>query len=204
MKDKPRYLRVILVASTVSVFVCVAARFLYRSNITQYMTSSEYPDIQFIEKSNKCFVAEHASVWSNQNYFAFIGVDSNQLAVILDDPFHKEQYVQSVFFFSTPVQHVIDWVDISMKHVGWIPVRGLLITEETNGGGDWVQVYRRESALVRIHVIGSRKSSLSLIERCKGWRSIYCLQIDLINISWKDFFGEFGGGLLVSRIEEAL
>jgi hypothetical protein len=202
MKNILRSVPVLVTVTALSVLVCVAFGCLYPSCATK-KTSAKNTDFEFLLQTNSCFVDELALVWTNRNdaklFFACMGVDSNQWANILDDPFHHQQYVRIEFAFSCNVERIIKWCDDSMENNGWVLVRNMLITEETNGGGDWVHVYRRASALARIHIIGPRES-YSIPINGEGWQPIHRLQIDLINIIKETFLEEFGGGLLSPKI----
>ncbi|MDA3800282.1 MAG: hypothetical protein PF692_14545 [Kiritimatiellae bacterium] len=84
-------------------------------------------------------------------------INSNELDRMLADPFMKTKNIPSVTFdgYYAPAKVIAKYYKKQFKQHGWHKVRDRFVIEEYNGGGDWIRVYGKDDALVRIHIMGA-------------------------------------------------
>jgi len=74
------------------------------------------------------------------------------------DPFLTTPSLPLVTFTTfDPAERVAKYYESLFDKSGWKKIRGILLPEECNGGGDWIRVYRKGEALVNIHIMGPWK-----------------------------------------------
>jgi hypothetical protein len=96
----------------------------------------------------------------NNNYDFFsecLGISSNELDVMLSDPFLKTKDMPCVTFdgYYAPAKVIAKYYQNKFNQHGWHKVRDMYVVEQCNGGGDWIRVYGKSDALVRIHIMGA-------------------------------------------------
>ena len=110
------------------------------------------------------------------------------LSIGIRNPFHSQPFHRVSFDFTCDTDVVIGWCEKQMRQRGWLVVREILFSEYANAGGDWVRVYGRGNALVRIHIFGVN-SRLSEENRRLGYLAVHQVWFDLIQTTPNEFFG---------------
>lgn len=85
-----------------------------------------------------------------------LGASDAELRRIAEDPFHSSDFRRVRFLFRCRPSDIVEYYSRRLPQHGWKLKRGLLLSEHSNAGGDWVAVYGKGRALVRVHVYGYR------------------------------------------------
>ena len=108
-----------------------------------------------------------------------------------NDPFISTPNIPFVAFLTfDPAERVAKYYKTQFDHTGWQKVRGILLCEECNGGGDWIRVYRKGTALVHIHIMGSWKHRKDEIQgMAEGTYVGRSIMFKFLGIAPEDFLG---------------
>lgn len=85
-----------------------------------------------------------------------LGATDAELRRIAEDPFHSSDFRRVHYLFRCRPSDVVDYYAQRLPQHGWNLEREILLSEHSNAGGDWVAVYGKGRALVRVHVYGYR------------------------------------------------
>lgn len=83
-----------------------------------------------------------------------LGATDGEIRQITADPFHSSAFRRVRFVFTCNPADVVGFYTERLPLHGWNLVRRILLSEHSSAGGDWVAVYGKGSALVRVHVYG--------------------------------------------------
>jgi hypothetical protein len=129
-----------------------------------------YPNAAFVSQTN-------ATVWSElqaagiTNHADYVRTASSCLSelgllttreedALWTDPFLSATNMPVVRFETfDPAERVAKYYRIQFAKHDWTKMREGLIVEETNGGGDWIRVFQKGTALVHIHIVGPWKQN---------------------------------------------
>ena len=122
---------------------------------------------------------------------SLLGATNAEIRQIYADPFHSSTFDRVRFVFSGNPAHIVDFYSERLPKQGWSLERGMLLSEQSNAGGDWVVVYRKHSALVRVHIYGCLIESIvdmkiqqsSAIEREVTFDFINCRPVEIFGRS---------------------
>lgn len=70
------------------------------------------------------------------------------------NPFFREHLPYVTFESFRPGREIADFYEQEFRDFGWKEIRGILLMEQTNCGGDWLRVFAKEDARVLVHVCG--------------------------------------------------
>lgn len=148
----------------------------------------------FLEETDTSFEAE---LWPHTKQEAAellpkFALTEEEIRHIETDPFHCDPYRRVRFDFSSDPFRMAEYYAAKAKEHGWVYVRGILLTELTNSGGDWLEVYRKGSSLVRIHIMGYHTIPAEELEKLKPSIPIRFIHFDFLDTSPSDFFECFG------------
>lgn len=74
---------------------------------------------------------------------------------MFQDPFQTNENMPQVTFCTPlPAEVVSKYYQKQFTQHGWQEVRQELIIEQCYGDGDWIRVYKKNAALVRLHIMG--------------------------------------------------
>lgn len=119
-----------------------------------------------------------------------LGATDEEIREIVTDPFHSKTFQRVHILFTCKPSDVASYCLKRLQHNGWTHVRGILLSEYTNSGGDWVKVFGKGHALARVHIFGYSldmnevSSSDNRVERK--------VTFDLIDIPASQFLSEIG------------
>lgn len=124
-----------------------------------------YPRSDFVSQTNitvwagfeSSGITNHADfVRVMSEFFSASDIFTTEERTALEnDPFITTPNLPFVTFDTfDPAQTVAKYYRAQFTEHGWQVIRGILLVEYCNGGGDWVRVYQKGDALVHIHVMG--------------------------------------------------
>jgi hypothetical protein len=121
-----------------------------------------------------------------------LGATDEEIHQITADPFHSSAYYRVRFVFTCNPGDVVGYYTERLPLKGWNLVRRILLSEHSNAGGDWVAVYGKDSALVRVHVygygLGTGEGPTDEEHLTVEREAIF----DFINVTPTEFFGPRG------------
>lgn len=157
-------------------------------------------NMRYMGEKPTCFLLELAeSSTTSQDVssvLSSLGATDEEIRQIFADPFHSLRFHRVQYSFTCSPAMVVSFCTERLQQAGWMLMREALLSEYSNAGGDWVRVYRKSAAFVRIHVYGYRgeidgRNVLDLNEQinCIIERNI---TFDLLNYDTSLFHSEIG------------
>ena len=128
---------------------------------TAQSASFVFPNSRMLEEGKSCFIdVARSQVGASSDedllsklgdFYKHAGMNvTNELA----DPFVRENLPFVTFESFRPGQEIADFYDRAFRNAGWEEIRGILLLEYTNCGGDWLRVFAKEGQQVLVHVCG--------------------------------------------------
>ena len=93
------------------------------------------------------------------------GLTDDEVLVQLADPFLSIPLESITFKTIEPTWKCARFYECEFMYDGWREKRGLLLFEETNGGGDWLRVYEKENRQVLVHIVGRWEDDFDNLKR---------------------------------------
>ena len=93
----------------------------------------------------------------HETFLAFwlgLGLSSEELENEVRDVFWREKTLRVDVFTRSSAREIADMVEHWFHHSGWRFRRGIMMLEETGGGGDWLKVFSKGDMQVLVHVVG--------------------------------------------------
>lgn len=164
------------------------SRFVYpHSDFVSETNVTAWAGLKSIGITNHAdYVRVMSKFFSNSDVFT-----PDERAALEKDPFLVTPDIPLVVFQTTdPAERVAKYYQVQFEADGWEPVRGILLVEYCNGGGDWVRVYRKGDALVHLHIVGiwrrDRDEERSMAE---GWFYTRSILFTFLGITPSTFLG---------------
>ena len=126
-----------------------------------------YPNAAFVSQTNAT-VWSAAGITNRADYVRTASSCLSELGLLTTreknalrtDPFLSATNMPVVTFETfDPAERVAKYYRIQLAKHDWAKMREGLIVEETNGGGDWIRVFQKGTALVHIHIVGRWKQN---------------------------------------------
>lgn len=144
----------------------------------------------FLEEKDTCFEEEimpHTKE-AYKEFFPLFDLTNEEIQQIETDVFHCYQFRRVKFMFIDDPLLMSEFFSQECRKQGWLLVRKILLTEYTNSGGDWLEVYQKGPSFVRIHIMGYYRISEDELEKHKPFVPTRHLYIDFIGIPPSLFF----------------
>lgn len=166
---------------------------------TQKYNESEkvgvHKDLKFLKEVTTCLNDELFSVGTTfvdmMASLENLGMTETERYEITNDPFHVEYFRRFSFVFRADPHAIVKYYKKKPPQRGWKLRRGVLLSEFSSSGGDWVAVYENKGELVRVHIYGyNSQFSKQNIPIHKGSLAIERIaNFDFINADPASFLG---------------
>lgn len=163
-----------------------------------------YPDSQFVSQTNftawagmeqigvtnHCDYVRVFSEWFSSKAYGDLFTRAEREG-LQSDPFLKTPGIPFITFQTfDSAQRVAKYYETRFSCNGWQKIRGILLCEECNGGGDWIRVYRKGDALVHIHVMGTwKRDRAELHGMAEGTYVVRSIMFKFLGIEPENFLG---------------
>jgi len=94
-----------------------------------------------------------------------VGISSEDIVSELSDPFVAASTEFISFDTTEPACKIARFYENEFLFEGWQEKRGILFLEMTNGGGDWLKVYKKKDGQILVHIIGPWDDNVDALKR---------------------------------------
>lgn len=94
-----------------------------------------------------------------------VGMTDKDIVSELSDPFLALSVEFVSFDTIEPAHKIAHFYENEFLFEGWLEKRGILFLEMTNGGGDWLKVYKKGDSQVLIHIVGPWDDNFDELKR---------------------------------------
>lgn len=116
-----------------------------------------FPDSWYVKDGKRCLLEDMKKsfqVPDDEALYQAVKDLGPNMRDELKDPFVQETLPFVMFDSSRPGEEIATFYQRAFRAAGWKETRGILTVEYTNGGGDWLRVYSRDTQMVLIHIMG--------------------------------------------------